>query len=432
VLSAFVTVVINAVAAVALVHAQRTVRVEQPDKETWFFALSGLLMLGLNGMVLTGDLFNLYVFLEISSLAGYALLGVGSKAAAFSAFRYLIIGTVGGSFYLLGIGYLFTVTGSLNLLDVAAILPTVSGNGAVQVGLILMVLGIAVKAALFPLHGWLPDAYTHASSSAVSLIAPIGTKVAAYVLARILFYVAGVEMMDVRLPITLLLGVLASAGIIYGSIMAIAQHELKRMLAYSSVAQLGYILLGFSLANPMGYAGAMLHLLNHAVMKGCLFLVAGNLRLIEGHSDIRRFDDRLQYRHPATMVAFTLAALSMIGLPPLAGFFSKWYLVLGTVAANNWPFLAVILVSSLLNAVYFFRILEKVYLRRPQAESAGHEQHAAADSGADTRAPAACVRSAGSMLLTLPTVTLGLALLVLGLFNAAIVNLLLRHLPPGF
>jgi multicomponent Na+:H+ antiporter subunit D len=364
-------------------------------------------MLGFNGIVLTGDLFNLFVYLEISSLSAYSLLAIGSKPAPFAAFRYLIMGTVGGSFYLLGLAFLYTVTGTLNMADMQAMLPQFAAQPAVVTGLILIVVGMGIKSALFPLHGWLPDVYSFASSTSTALIAPIGTKVAAYVLIRILLFVFGADLINSVIPLSLIIGCLACAGILYGSFMAIRQTELKRMLAYSSVSQIGYILLGVSLANPLGFIGAVLHILNHAMMKACLFLVSGNLFYREGSTSLARFDKSYSKKYPWTMLAFTLAALSMIGLPPFAGFFSKWYLASGAVENGRWTFLVVILASSLLNAVYFFRILEKVYLKDPH-------------STIDVTANAERNEVPASMLV--PTILLALGLLVIGLSSALIVS----------
>jgi len=413
-LSGFFVLVINTVAFFVLIHSRQVARREFPGKEMPYFALAMLALLGFNGMILTGDLFNLYVFLEISSLASYGLIAIGSRPAPYAAFRYLIIGTAGGTLYLLGVGFLYTVTGTLNIIDMAAMLPTFATNTSVVAALVLMVVGIGVKAALFPLHGWLPDSYTFASSSSTALIAPIGTKVAAYILFRIVFYLFGVELTDAVAPITTVIGVLAAIGILYGSIMAIAQTEMKRMLAYSSVSQIGYIIMGLSLANPLGFAGALLHVLNHAVMKACLFLVAGNLRMKEGHSDISKFDDSYRKKYPWTMASFSVAAISMVGLPPLAGFFSKWYLALGTIDNENWIFLAVILISSLLNAVYFFRILEKVYMMNPKKDQ---------KEGSDAE------RNEVGFSMMFPTSVLAIALFVIGFANAAIVGILFNIFP---
>lgn len=413
-LSGFFVLIINVVAFFVLIHSHHITKREFPGKEMPYYALTMLMLLGFNGMVLTGDLFNLYVFLEIASLSGYALIAIGDKPAPFAAFRYLIIGTAGGTLYLLGVGFLYTVTGTLNIIDMSAMLPELFDNNAVFTALILMVVGIGVKAALFPMHGWLPDAYTFASSSSTALIAPIGTKVAAYILFRIVLWLFGVDITDAVAPITTIIGSLAAIGILYGSIMAIAQTEMKRMLAYSSVSQIGYIIMGLSLANPWGFAGALLHVLNHAVMKACLFMISGQMRMKEGHSDITKFDDSYRKKYPWTMAAFTIAAISMVGLPPLAGFFSKWYLVLGTIDNSNWIFLAVILISSLLNAVYFFRILEKVYMMNP---SKG--QKVATDA----------VRDEAPLSMMIPTGILALGLIVIGFANAVIVSVLLGIYP---
>lgn len=413
-LSGFFVMVINVVAFFVLIHSHHIAKREFPGKEMPYYALSMLMMLGFNGMVLTGDLFNLYVFLEISSLSAYALISIGDKPAPFAAFRYLIIGTTGGTLYLLGLGFLYTVTGTLNIIDMAAMLPELFENNAVFTALILMIVGIGVKAALFPLHGWLPDAYTYASSSSSALIAPIGTKVAAYILFRIILWLFGVDIVDAVAPLTTIIGILAAIGILYGSIMAIAQTEMKRMLAYSSVSQIGYIIMGLSLANPWGFAGALLHVLNHAVMKACLFMISGQMRLKEGHSDITKFDDSYRKKYPWTMAAFTIAALSMVGLPPLAGFFSKWYLVLGTIDNSNWIFLAVILISSLLNAVYFFRILEKVYLMNP---SKGQKESTDA------------IQNESPLSMMIPTGILAVGLIIIGFANAIVVTVLLGIYP---
>lgn len=422
-LSAFIVLVINAIALLVLIHSRPIGKLEFNGKQTAYYTVAMLLMLGFNGMVLTGDLFNLYVFLEISSLSSYALIAIGAKRAPYAAFRYLIIGTVGGSLYLLGVGFLYTITGTLNIIDISAMLPDVIGNSAILSALILMIVGVGIKSALFPLHGWLPDSYTFASSTSSALIAPIGTKVAAYILLRVVLFMFGIDIVDSILPVTDIIGILAGIGILYGSVMAIAQSELKKMLAYSSVSQIGYIIMGISLANPFGFIGAVLHVLNHALMKACLFLVAGNLRVKEGHTDITKFDDSYRKKYPWTMAAFATAALSMVGLPPLAGFFSKWYLALATIENSNWLLLAIILISSLLNAVYFFRILEKVYLKSPEADE--HEVPDAVYEQTVTRNEVN-----PSMLWTTSIVAVGI--IAVGLLNAFIVSAIVTMFPAGF
>ena len=423
-LSSFVAFAVNVIAFFVLWHSGGVQERELPGKSVPYYALTLLYLCGANGIIVTGDLFNLYVFLEIFSLAAYGLIGIGEKKAAVASFRYLIMGTVGGSFYLLGIGYLYIVTGSLNMGDVRNILPHIHGNPAVTTALSLIVIGMGIKMAVFPLHGWLPDAYTHAPSTSSALVAPIGTKIAAYALIRILFFVFGVEFVSRSLPITDVIAWLSAIGILYGSVMALAQNEMKRMLAYSSIAQVGYIGLGIGLANPLGYIGAVLHILNHAFMKGALFLVAANLRKKTGHSDITKLDAALRKKLPWSMAAFTVAALSMIGLPPTAGFFSKWYLALGAIDRGNWVFLAVILVSSLLNAVYFFRILEKVYLVTPPGEKPGEDLKPKTGKGRGS------LIGEENYSLMIPVVIVSFSLLLIGLWNATIVKEVIQRILP--
>ncbi len=420
-LSAFVASVVTVVAFAVLLHSPPVVARETPDRVVPYYTMVLIFLTGLTGMVLTGDLFNLYVFLEIASLSSYSLLALGNRRAPVSAFRYLVLGTAGGSFYLFGLAFLYLQAGSLNMADLGAILPLVPNRSAVVVGLVFMALGMGLKMALFPLHGWLPDAYTNAASTSTALIAPIGTKVAAYVLLRLFFFVLDPDFSRHDLPLLTALGYLGAAGVIWGSVMAITKSELKRMLAYSSVAQVGYIALGIGLGSPLGFIGAVLHTLNHACMKACLFLVSANLRLRQAHTHIPRFDQGLRRAMPWSMAAFTLAALSMIGLPPTAGFFSKWYLALAALEQSNWLFLGVLLASSLLNAVYFFRVLERVYLMK------GPEEPDAAPPADGALPPPREVP--GGMLAS--TLALAASLLVLGLGNAWIVTHLIRPMLPA-
>ncbi len=419
-LSAFLTAVINGITFIVLISAGKIVEKEIPEhKRVPYYALVMLFLCGCNGIILTGDFFNLYVFLEISSLALYGMVAVGDKKSPFSAFRYLIMGTVGGGFYLLGVGFLYIHTGSLNMADIKGILPVLGTNPVVIVALSLMVLGLGIKMALFPLHGWLPDAYTHAPSASSSIMAPIGVKIGAYGILRILFFVFGLKFVTQVFPIAQIITWLSAVGIIYGSILAISQDEMKRMLAYSSISQIGYIGLGIGLANPFGIIGAVLHILNHGLMKACLFLVAGNFRMKLGHSNIKDFNDTLRKKMPWTTAAFAAGALAMVGIPPTVGFFSKWYLVLGTIENKSWHFLVVILLSSLLNAVYFFRIIEKIYFKSHDGSQVNEEKQP-------------IKRSEVTISMLVPTLVLAVALFIFGLLNTLIVKgVLMKVLPPG-
>jgi len=419
-LSAFLTAVINGIALIVLVHAGKIVEKEiQKHRRVPYYALVMLFLCGCNGIILTGDFFNLYVFLEISSLALYGLVAAGDKKSPVAAFRYLIMGTVGGGFYLLGVGFLYVHTGSLNMADIKEILPVLGTQPVVIVALSLMILGLGIKMALFPLHGWLPDAYTHAPSASSSIMAPIGVKIGAYGILRILLFVFGIKFVTQVFPIAQILTWLSAAGIIYGSILAISQDEMKRMLAYSSISQIGYIGLGIGLANPYGIIGAVLHILNHGLMKACLFLVAGNFRFKLGHSNIKEFTSSLRKTMPWTTASFVAGALAMVGIPPTVGFFSKWYLALGTIENKSWILLVVILLSSLLNAVYFFRIIEKIYFKPTNSKQ--KEEERPHRKGTEV---------AASMLI--PTLVLAGALFIFGFLNTLIVKgVLMKVLPPG-
>lgn len=414
-LSAYITLIINLIAFLVIFHSKIPVKLEIKEKNIPYYAAILLMLCGFNGIILTGDFFNLYVFLEISSLALYGIVAMGEKKSPVAAFRYLMMGAVAASFYLLGVGFLYMETGSLNMADLTNIIPKLGAQPTVIVALSLMVVGMGIKTALFPLHSWLPDVYTYAPSTTASIVAPTGTKVGAYVLLRILLFVFGIKFISQVVSVAQVITWLSAIGILYGSIMAIAQKEMKRMLAYSSIAQIGYITLGIGLGNKWALMGALLHILNHAFMKSLLFLVNTNLRIKIGHSDITRFNHQIRKKLPWTMAAFTVAALSMVGLPPTAGFFSKLYLVLGTIKSSAWIFLGVILLSSLLNAVYFFRILEKIYMK-PLKESAlieGNEKY-------DEVKP--------SMLI--PTLILTAGILLVGIFSYFIVNNILELIKP--
>lgn len=363
-----------------------------------FYSVYCLLVVGLQGIVITGDLFNLYVFLEISSLAAYALLSEGGSRAIVAVFRYLLIGTVAASFYLIGVGYLYALTGTLNMADMASRLPSAVDSPVLVVAASFIVIGLAIKAALFPLHGWLPDAYTYAPGPVIGFIAAVMTKVSAYALYRILYFVfdtAG----GPREPI-MLLGWAAVIAVVAGSLMALAQKDVQRMLAYSSIGQMGYIMLGIAIGTPLALTGALLHVLNHAVMKGCLFMAVNG---IQWKLDVFRVKDfaGMAARLPLTMAAFTVAALSMIGLPPTAGFFSKYYLALAAIESGQWAFIVALVISSLLGAVYFFRVIERAYLME-RDETAGETREL----------PAA---------MLVPILVLAVLVLLLGVFNQTIV-----------
>ncbi len=378
-----------------------------------FYSLFLLLITGLLGIVVTGDMFNLYVFFEISSLAAYALLASGGIRATVATFRYLIVGTIAATFYLLGVGYLYALTGTLNMADLATRLPAVADSSVFVVAVSFIVVGLAIKTALFPLHGWLPDAYTYAPAPVIGFVSAVMAKVSAYVLFRVLYFVLPSD--GVAGQALMLLGWASAIAVLAGSILAIAQRDVRRMLAYSSVGQMGYIALGLSIGNAAAITGALLHMFNHAIMKGCLFMIAGGIQWRTGACRIETFLG-MSRRMPLTMAAFVVAALSMIGLPPTAGFFSKWYLITGAIEARAWFFVMALVVSSLLSAVYFFRIIEMAFLRQPDTASA--ESHLTEP------------RQELPARMLAPILILATGVLILGLLNHTVVSRVIQFALP--
>ena len=418
-LSGVMTVLIAGVALLVAIYALPYLREESWLRQGIFYTLFMLVASGLLGMSSTGDVFNLYVFLEISSLAAYGLIASGGPRGAVAAFRYLLIGTIAASFYLLGMGYLYMLTGTLNMADLSVLIKPMLNSTPAVIALSMIVLGLAIKMAVFPLHGWLPDAYTYSAPPVAAFISAVMTKVYAYALLRLSYFVFGVSHGPLS-PILTVMGWIAVVSIIMGSVMAIAQRDFRRMLAYSSVAQIGYIVLGIAIGNVYALMGAVFHIINHGIMKCCLFLAAGGIKWNTGQHSILRFA-QLSRRMPITMAAFVVAAFSMIGLPPTAGFFSKWYLALGAVEANAWPYVVVLALSSLLNLLYFFPVIENAYLRK-KGGRAGAADAAAANEGEGMELPAAMLA---------PIIILASLILVLGLFNEKIISQILILSVPG-
>ena len=376
-LNAFVLVVVLFMSFMCVIYSKRSIEQEQPHRIVLFYVVFQLLITGLCGITVTGDIFNLYVFLEISALAAYALIAVAGGRALKASYNYVIMGSLGACFFLLGAGFLYAVTGTLNMEDLSRLLPPLYENRAVQAAFVFFAVGLSIKVALFPLHIWQPDAYTYAPSVVSVIIATAMAKVSVYALIRVIFSVFTIEFIDTYVGIDVALCWIAAMGIIAGSVLAIMQTNLKRMLAYSSVAQIGYIVLGIGLA-PMsawGLVGAVAHILNHAIMKGCLFMAAGAFIYKLGLRDIRDFEG-LGKKMPYASAAFTIAAISMIGVPPCTGFATKLFLILASLQAtetlpvSGYIFVAVLLTSTLLNLAYFWRVIDRIYFVKSEE---GHE-----------------------------------------------------------
>jgi multicomponent Na+:H+ antiporter subunit D len=274
--NAFMLVLVSSLSLFTAIYAKRTVEAEMPDRVALFWCLYLLLITGILGIIITGDLFNLFVLLEVASLTGYSLVAIGKGRARFASIRYLIIGTIGASFYLIGIGYLYIMTGSLNMADLRLLLPPLYASKVIQAAFVFIFIGFGIKIALFPLHAWQPDAYTYAPSAVSLIMSTAVAKTSAYALIRVIFSVFTLDFIKGFLPVFDILCWVAAIAMIAGSIFAIVQNNLKKMLAYSSIANVGYIVLAIGLApfTTQGLSPALMHILNHAVIKACMFMSA--------------------------------------------------------------------------------------------------------------------------------------------------------------
>jgi len=362
--NAFVLLIVTSIGAIVLLFAGESLTREIPEQKLPMFYTAFLLcMAGLLGITITGDAFNVFVFLEISSLSTYILISLGQdKRALTASFQYLIMGTIGATFILIGVGLLYMMTGTLNMQDLAERLPSVMDTRTIRSAFAFLTVGICLKLALFPLHLWLPNAYAYAPSVASAFLAATATKVAVYVLLRFVFTVFGVQFAFETMPLGKILLPLALLAIFSGSIVAIFQENIKRMLAYSSVAQIGYMILGISFATATGLTAAILHLFNHAMMKGALFLALGCIFYSIGSVRIEHFRG-LGKAMPWTMAAVVAGGLSLIGVPLTVGFISKWYLVLAAIELGWWPVVIAIIIGSLLAIAYVWRIVEVAYFQ---------------------------------------------------------------------
>jgi len=371
--NAFLALLITGMGLVIVPWMRQSVNREIAGGQGPFYALFLLALAGLMGITLTGDAFNVFVFLEISSLSTYALVAHGARRAALlSSFRYLIMGTLGATFYLIGVGLLYIMTGTLNMADLADRIPEVADTRAVRAAFAFIMIGLGLKLALFPLHRWLPGAYANAPSAVTVFLAATATKVAVYVMLRMVFTVFGIEF-ALAMPYQELFFILGMIGILFASIQAIGQPTAKRMLAYSSVSQIGYIALAISFATVEGLAAGLVHIFNHALMKGALFMAVGAVIYRLGTNAIDDFAG-LGREMPLTMLAFVMASLSMIGVPLTAGFISKWALIQAAIAEGNVVAVVVVLVGSLLAVIYTGRIAEAAYLRpAPQGRRPARE-----------------------------------------------------------
>ncbi len=379
-------------------YINRLLSVEK--QRTFYYSLLCLMLGSIQAFLLAGDLFTMFIYISVFSLAGVALIAIGGEdQAVWAAVRYLILSTVGGVFLLLGIALLYYFTGTLNMVELSHRLSGVAGTKSVLTAVVLLIVGFSVKAALFPLHVWMPDAHAFAPSPVSAVLSGLVIEMGAYGILRSMLFLFQLKISAITVSVSHILCWMAGAAIIYGAVAAIFQKDLKLIFAYSSVSQIGYIVLGISLGSYLGLLGGLLHIVNHAVLKSTLFLCAGALFYKTGRRDLDQLRG-MGKKMPFTCGALAIAALAMIGMPPFCGFVSEWYICLGAIDSGHIGFAVVMLAGSLLSVVYYMKVINSLYFKFPR----------------DLNAAEIVVDEAPLSMLA-PIWLLALAAIGLGLFN---------------
>lgn len=366
--SAAMTVLVVIMSLLVIIYSFEDARHElQSHLIPGYYTLIFLMLFSMVGMTLTNDLFNMYVFMEILSLTSCGIVSIKRKPENFMAsIKYLILGTIGSVSILLGIAFLYMVTGSLNMTinyDLIQHAWQLYPRN-ILVALAFILTGFGIKAAVFPLHTWLPDAHSTAPTPSSALLSGLVVKIYIFGAIKILFRVIGLNILN-EVGIPLFITYFAMTGMVMGSVFAIGQKDIKRILAYSSVAQIGYIVLGVGLATERGLSVSLFHVVTHALMKSALFLSAGAMIYQTGKRNVNELNG-IGYQMPITMSVFTIGALGMIGIPGINGFMSKWYLSFAVLEAGRPLILLIILLSSFLNAIYYLPIIINAFLRESE------------------------------------------------------------------
>ncbi len=328
-----------------------------------------LLLTGATGVVLTGDIFNLFVFFEILCISSYALVAyIGDRAGIESAIKYLIQGAVGSSFLLIGIGLLYGLFGTLNMADLAQHIESASPI-SVFVPMVLIITGLGIEAAIFPLNAWLPDAHSSAPSSISAILSGIAIEVGLYAVVRVIFTIFGVSSIFMFL---VFLGILT---LLIGEMCAFSQKNIKRMLAYSSIGQIGLIVFAMAMATSLAVTGGLFQLVSHTLGKSLLFLAVGYMIYRSGSMEISSLEG-MGKRMPLTSLAFTIGAFSIVGLPPFVGFPSKFLIVQAALAKEAVLFtglIGLVLLGTVIEGAYFFRVVQALYFKKGNGDSERNE-----------------------------------------------------------
>ncbi len=427
-LSSLMIMLISGICLLILIYSFSAIKHELERKVTgWYYTAFLLCLSGMTGLVISNDIFNIYVLIEITGISACALVAAkGTRLSTEAALKYLLLATIGSGFILFGIGFLYMITGHLNITFIAAEMAEIKDSYPflIWTTLSFFVVGFGVKSALFPLHLWLPDAHSSAPSPSSAMLSSLVVKVYIIAFLKILLVAFGLEIFH-ETYIRHLIIVLSIVAMLAGSFFAFVQIELKRRLAYSTVAQVGYIFLGIGLGTPWGLAAGLLHIVVHAFMKTCLFLTAGAFYYQTGIKKVNQFSG-MGYKMPITMGAFTIAAFSMVGIPLFGGFISKYGLALGSLEADLPLIILVIIISGLLNATYYFPIIGQAYFSQ-DGEEHGHG-HGNSEHGAhsDTHESKKFQRDQVPLSMLVPIVILALGIIYLGIFPGVVLEFINR------
>lgn len=348
-LSLLMLIVVNSVAFLATLYSVSYMK--RFTAKSKFYSLFMLMLAGMNGVVLTGDFFNLFVFLEIASISSYALVAFGVEAEELEAsFKYMVMGSVASILILFSVGLLYGLTGSLNMADIAGIIKG-RDNLLLSFSLVLFLAGFGLKAAIIPFHAWLPDAHPSAPAPISAMLSGVLIKaLGIYTIIRIFFNVYG---MTLQLSWAfMILGIISMIG---GGLLAIRQTDFKRLLAYSSISQIGYIMIGLGCGNYWGLLGALFHLFNHASFKSLLFLNSGAVEYSTGTRKLGEMGG-LSKVMPVTGTTSTIGSLSISGIPPFNGFWSKLFIIIGLIQAGHFVLTVLTILVSVLTLAYYLKV----------------------------------------------------------------------------
>ena len=360
--NSIVLFLISLVSFFVILYSGKTVILKFKDKVYAFYALLLFFLTGNLGIVITGDAFNLYVFLEIVSLSSYSMVALGNKESYVAALRYLIIGTVGATFYLLGVGILYLKTGSLNMTELHSSVVALYGLQSIKASLLFIVIGLSIKIAFFPFHSWLPFAYSKTISPVSALMSPIVTKVSLFALIKVLVLVFGIEYVLSLDSLKTILPNLAAFGMIYFSIKAYTQKNIRASFCYILLMECSLMFGALWLGDILGIKTSLYHIVLDIVMTVALFLFAG---ILETYYKIRNFNEvdkvNILSINKVFCVSFIIILLSVLGIPPTGGFFSKFYFILVAFKSSYYFFIVSLIVSSFIIFCVFLRLFEKIY-----------------------------------------------------------------------